>query len=62
MLMQKDTSMIKQYHNYTMQSNTRHCEEEPQNNYSHKISGKQLKQPVLSAYKHRLIRVFGVHI
>ena len=31
------------YHNYTLQTNPGHCEEEPQNTDCHKTSGRQLK-------------------
>ena len=36
--------MIRKYHNHTLQTNTRHCEQEPQNTNSYKTSGRQLKQ------------------
>ena len=34
MLYKKLVSMITKYHNHTLQTNPRHREEEPQNNYS----------------------------
>ena len=36
--------MIRKYHNYTLQTNTRHHGEEPQNINSNKTSERQLKQ------------------
>ena len=35
--------MTKKYHNHTQQTNPKHCEEEPQNTYSHNTSGRQSK-------------------
>ena len=37
-------SMMRIYHNHTLQTNPWWREEEPQNTNSHKISGRQLKQ------------------
>ena len=34
-------SMIKKYHNHMLQTNPRHCEEEPQNIYSNNTSVRQ---------------------
>ena len=36
--------MISKYHNHTLQTNTRHHEEEPQDTNSYKTSGRKLKQ------------------
>ena len=36
--------MMKIYHNHTLQTNSRHHQEELQNTNSHKTSGRQLKQ------------------
>ena len=36
-------SMIRKYHNHKLQTNPRHCEEEPQNIYSNKTSERQLE-------------------
>ena len=36
-------SMIRKYHNNTLQTNPRHREEEPQNNNNHKTPGRQTK-------------------
>ena len=35
--------MTKKYHNHTLQTNPKHCEEEPQNTNSHNTSGRQRK-------------------
>ena len=37
------SSLIRLYHNYTLQTNEQHCEEEPQNNNNHKTAGGQSK-------------------
>ena len=36
--------MIRKYHNRILQTNPRHCEEEPQNTNSRTTLGRQLKQ------------------
>ena len=38
--------MIKKYHNHTLQTNSRHREEEPQNNNNHKTLGRQTKYSI----------------
>ena len=43
----KIVSMIRKYHNYKLQTNLWHREEEPHNN--HETPGKQAKQPALSS-------------
>ena len=48
LLNRKEVSMIKKYHNYTLQTNSLHREEEPQNTYSQKTQGRHLKQPTIS--------------
>ena len=47
----KQVSMIRKYHNHTLQTNPRHHEEEPQNTDCHKTSGRQLKQRKMSDIK-----------
>ena len=42
--MKKKVSIIRKYHNHTLQTNLRHSEEEPYNIYGHKTPGRQLKQ------------------
>ena len=40
--MQKGRSMIRKYHNHTLQTSLRHRKEEPQNNVCHKTSGRPI--------------------
>ena len=35
-------SIIRKYHNHTLQPNPEHCEEQPKNTYIHKRPGRQL--------------------
>ena len=42
--MYKKVSMIRKYHNHTLQTNSRRQKKEPQNTNSHKTSGRKLRK------------------
>ena len=47
----KQVSMIRKYHNHKLQTNPRHCDQEPQNTNSRKTPERKIKakQPALSS-------------
>ena len=48
-------SMIRKYHNNTLQTNPRHHEEEPQNNNNHKTPGRQTSKATSSLFPIKMI-------
>ena len=51
--LKKKVDIIRKYHNHTIQTNQRHCEEAPQNTNSHKTSRTQLKKGNLLPLPHQ---------